>query len=107
MKTFDIIILIIFALIFLSLIDRWYFRKIVILSREKVDSERFKIQAKTYVFFNFIKVDFEFIEFDNKFYSIMQESAFSERKVVSTEEVEPRLMKKALLKYKLENGLNN
>jgi hypothetical protein len=107
MKTFDIFILIIFALIFLSFIDRWYFRKIVILSREKFDSERFKIQAKTYVFFNLIKVDFEFIEFDNKFYSVMQKSFFDKTKTVSTEEVEPRFMKKALLKYKLENGLND
>jgi hypothetical protein len=107
MKTSDIIILIIFALIFLSLVDRWYFRKIVIFSREKIDNERFKIQAKTYIFFNLLSADFEYIEFDNKFYSVMKESAFSKRKIVSTEEVEPRFMKKALLKYKLENGLND
>lgn len=107
MKTFDIIGLVFLAIIFLSLIDRWYFRKIVIISREKIDNERFKIKAKTYVFFNFIKMDFEYIEFDNKFYSVMQESAFSNKKVVSTEEVQPRFIEKALLKYKLENGLND
>lgn len=105
MKTFDIIGLTIFILIFLSLIDRWYFRKIVIVSREKIDNERFKIQAKTYAFFNILKADFEYIEFDNKFYSVMQKSAFDKTKTVSTEEVQPRIMKKALLKYKLENGL--
>lgn len=107
MKTFDIIGLTIFILIFLSFIDRWYFRKIVIVSREKIDNERFKIQAKTYVFFNILKADFEYIEFDNKFYSVMQKSAFDKTKTVSTEEVEPKFMKKALLKYKLENGLND
>jgi hypothetical protein len=107
MKTLDIIGLTIFILIFLSLIDRWYFRKIVIITREKIDNERFKIQAKTYSFFNLLKVDFEYIELDNKFYSITQKSAFDKTKTVSTEEVEPRFMKKALLKYKLENGINN
>lgn len=107
MKTVDIICLVIFSIFFLSIIDRWYFRKIVIISREKIDNERFKIKAKTYVLFNLVKMDFEYIEFDNKFYSVMQESVSSNKKVVSTEEVEPRFMKKALLKYKLENGLND
>ena len=80
--------------------------KIVITSREKIDNERFKIKAKTYSFFNMVKVDFEYVEFNNKFYSIMQKSYSDKTKTVSTKEVEPRFMKKALLKYKLENGIN-
>ncbi len=101
MKTFEIITLLIFVIVILSLIDRWYFRKIEIISREKIDGERFKINAKCYLFFNFFKVKMRYIEYNGDFYPITRKSPLE---IVDTHEVEPRMVKKALLKYNLENG---
>jgi hypothetical protein len=47
MKTGDVIGLVVLGLIFLSLIDRWFFRKLVIISRTKMDNERFKLEGKS------------------------------------------------------------
>lgn len=48
MKIFDILGLAIGDILILSLIDRWCFRKIVILSRDKMDGEKFRVTTKTH-----------------------------------------------------------
>jgi len=96
MKTLDIIILIVILIIVLSLIDRIWFRKIIISEITKIDSERNLINTKVVMFFGIIKSKSEFIEMDGKYYMKFGEGN------VSTDEVEPRFIKKALLKYRLE-----
>lgn len=95
---------IILTLIVLSFIDRWFFRKIVILSRKQLDKDRYHIHTKVYFFFHLIKAKMEFIEKDSKLYAYMQDGPYSKTMVVGTKEVQPRMANKALLKWKLENG---
>jgi hypothetical protein len=107
MKTGDVIGLVVLGLIFLSLIDRWFFRKLVITSRTKMDNERFKLEGKAYMWFGLIRGKTEYIEMDGKLYSVIRKSPYTDEKKVSSTKVEPRIANAALLKYKLEQGINN
>jgi len=66
-----------------------------ILEITKMDSERRLIKAKVFMLFTIIRTTMEYIECEGKYYSKIG-------KEVSTEEVQQRLMEKAMLKYKLE-----
>jgi hypothetical protein len=80
----------------MSLIDRWKFRKIIIKEITIVDSERRLLKTKTVFFFGLIRTSMEYVEYQGKYYSKFSNSE------VSTHEVEPRFIDKALLKYNLE-----
>jgi len=97
MRPLDYIILIIVFIIISTLIDRWFFRKIIIKDRSKIDSEKYLIKSKSIFYFGLIRTNTEFVEYDGKFYMKLREDE------VSTHETEPRFIKKAMLKYKLEN----
>lgn len=96
MHTLDIIILSVILLIILSLIDRFWFRKIIVSNITKVDPERNLIQSKVYLFFGLIKNNTEFIQYQGKYYM-----KFSDNEV-STNQTDPRFIDKGVLKYNLE-----
>jgi hypothetical protein len=96
MHTVDVFLSIVFILIALSLIDRWFFRKIVINNITSIDSDRNLIESKSAFCFGLINTKAEFVEYKGKYYI-----KFSENNI-STNYVEPRFIEKALLKYNLE-----
>jgi len=96
MNILGIIILIIIILIILSTIDRWFFLKIVIKDISRIDEDRKLLKTKTIMFFGLVRTNTDFIEYRGKYYM-----KFSDEEV-STNEADPKLIKKGLLKYNLE-----
>jgi hypothetical protein len=96
-----VIIFIIVVLISLTFVDAFLFRKIVIQSIERIDSERRLIKVKAHAYFSIIRLNVEYIELKGGYYMKLSDTE------VSTNELEPSYMKKALLKYELEKGLND
>ena len=92
---------IILCLICLSFIDRWFFRKIVITEITPIDSNRKRVKTISYIYFGLIKRKIDFIEYQGRYYMEYKQGD------VSTNEIEPRFFKKAMLKYNLQKGLNN
>jgi len=89
-------VLIAIVVIPLSLIDRWFFRKIIIINTKPIDEDRHLLITKTIMFFGLIRTSVEYVAHEGKYYMKLREDE------VSTHETEPRFIRKALLKYKLE-----
>lgn len=99
------IITIILAIIWLTLMDRWFYRKIIILERNQVSFNTYRIKAKIYMYFGIIRVKMDYIEKNGNLYSVIY-NPMSKLEEISTEEVEPRMANKAINKYFLKEELN-
>lgn len=107
----DIILITIVGLFILSLIDRWFFRKVVVKSKTKIKPYTYKITGTAHFFFNIFKINGEYLQKNNRFYTISRKSSFNTTSAFNNEyeigvEVEPRFLETAVLKYELEQDLN-